>query len=168
MKQRFAACLYADVSGYCRLIGVDAPSTVKILTAYRALMARVVIKHSGRVVDIAGDSFLAEFSTITAAVRAAVDLQRELKHHNGRLPMNRRVEFRVGIDLGDVLSDGRRIYGNCVNTAARIQQIAKPGGVCIAGAAYDRLDGTLPMDFAYLGRRAVKNIDEPLEVYQVE
>ena len=168
MTQRLAACLYADVSGYSRLIGADVHSTVRTLTAYRTLMSNIVGKHGGRVVDAAGDSLLAEFFSVTKAVQAAMELQRDLKRYNALLPADRRVEFRVGIDLGEVLAEGRRIYGNCVNTAARVQQIAEPGSVCIAGSAYDRLDGVLSMQFEYLGRKLVKNFDEPLRVYRVE
>ena len=168
MKHRGAACLYADVSGYCRLVGRDVHSTVETLTAYRELMARLVHTHGGRVVDTAGDSFLAEFPTISRAVRCAVGLQAELARHNARLPADRRVEFRVGIDLGEVLVHEGRIYGHCVNTAARVQGLAAPGSVCIAGSAYDRLDATLPLRFQYLGEHVVRNIDEPLRVYRVE
>jgi adenylate cyclase len=168
MKHRVAACLYADVSGYCRLIGADVQSTVRTLTAYKALMTRLVIKHAGRVVDAAGDSFLAEFATISRAVRCGLDLQEELSSHNADLPPARRVEFRVGIDLGNVLVHEGRVYGNCVNTAARVQALAAPGSVCIAGAAYDRMDGALPVHLDYLGEHAVKNIAEPLRVYRVE
>ena len=168
MKERVAACLYADVNGYCLLIGADVQSTVHTLTAYRALMTRMVVKHGGRVVDMAGDSFLAEFSTIARAVRCAIDLQRELSDHNSGLPPGRRVEFRVGIDLGDVLVHGGRIYGNCVNTAARVQSIAPPGSVCIAESAFDRLDAPLARQFEYHGEHVAKNIPEPLRVYRTE
>ena len=168
MKHRVPACLYADVSGYCRLIGADVQSTVRTLTAYKAMMTRLVIKHAGRVVDAAGDSFLAEFATISRAIRCGLDLQEELSWHNAGLPPGRRVEFRVGIDLGDVLVHEGRVYGNCVNTAARVQAIAAPGSVCIAGAAYDHMDVPLPVQFEYLGEHAVKNIDRPLRVYRVE
>ncbi len=168
MKRRIAACLYADVSGFCRLIGTDVQSTVRTMTAYKALMARLVSKHAGRVVDTAGDSFLAEFATISGAVRCGLALQEELSRHNAGLPPGRRVEFRVGIDLGDVLVHEGRVYGNCVNNAARVQAIAAPGSVCIAGGAYDHMDAALPVQFEYLGEHAAKNIDRPLRVYRVE
>jgi class 3 adenylate cyclase len=168
MKHRGAACLYADVSGYCRLINADVRSTVRTLTAYRALMTGLVAKHAGRVVDTAGDSFLAEFGNISRAVRCGLDLQAELSRHNAGLPPSQRVEFRIGIDLGDVLVHDGRIYGNCVNTAARVQSIAAPGSVCIAASAYERMDAALPVQFEYLGEHAVRNIDEPLRIYRVE
>lgn len=168
MKHRVAACLYADVSGYCRLIGDDVQSTVRTLTAYKAMMARLVIRHAGRVVDAAGDSFLAEFATLSRAVRCGLDIQEELSRHNAGLPPGRRVEFRIGIDLGNVLVHEGRVYGNCVNTAARVQGIAEPGSVCIAGSAYDRMDTALPVQFDYLGEHAVKNIAAPVRVYRVD
>ena len=168
MKHRVAACLYADVSGYCRLIGTDVQSTVRTMTAYKALMSRLVIKHGGRVVDAAGDSFLAEFPATSRAVRCGLALQEELSRHNAGLPPGRRVEFRVGIDLGDILVHEGRVYGHCVNTAARVQAIAPPGSVCIAGAAYDHMDVALPVQFEYLGEHVAKNIDTPLRVYRVE
>ena len=167
MERRLAACLHADVSGYCRLIAADVESTVVTLTAYRELMSRMVEDHDGRVVDSAGDSFLAEFPTVTAAVRCAIYIQRELENQNASLPSDRRLEFRVGIDLGNVIVEGGRIYGDCVNIAARVQQGARPGGVCLAGSAYDGIDGALPVRFEYLGERLVKNIDTPQRVYQL-
>jgi adenylate cyclase len=167
MERRLAACLHADVSGYCRLITTDVESTVRTLTAYRDIMIRVVADHEGRVVDTAGDSFLAEFASVSGAVRCAVHIQRELEAHNSVLPPSRRLEFRVGIDLGHVIVDEGRIYGDCVNIAARVQQEATPGSICLAGAAYDHIDDPLPLRFEYLGERTVKNIDTPQRVYRV-
>jgi class 3 adenylate cyclase len=167
MERRLAACLHADVTGYCRLIAADVESTVRTLTAYRAVMSRVVAKHGGRVVDTAGDSFLAEFGSVTGAVRCAVYIQRELEAHNAPLPASRRLEFRVGIDLGHVIVEGGRIYGDCVNIAARVQQDAPPGSICVAGAAYDDIDDALPVRFEYLGEHVVKNIAKPQRVYRV-
>jgi adenylate cyclase len=167
MERRLAACLHADVAGYCRLISADVESTVKTLTAYRDLMARLVVEHGGRVVDTAGDSFLAEFNAVTRAVRCSIYIQRALEALNAALPPNRRLEFRVGIDLGHVIVDGGRIYGDCVNIAARVQQDAPPGSICVAGAAYDHLDDALPVRFEYLGEQVVKNIAKPQRVYRV-
>jgi class 3 adenylate cyclase len=168
MERRLAACLHADVSGYCRLIATDVESTVVTLTAYRAMMTRVVADHGGRVVDASGDSFLAEFTSVSTAVRCAVYIQRELEGQNAALAPDRRLEYRVGIDLGNVIVDGGRIYGDCVNIAARVQQGASPGSVCLAGTAYDQIDAALPLRFEYLGERVVKNIDKPQRVYRVE
>jgi adenylate cyclase len=167
MERRLAACLHADVTGYCRLIAADVESTVRTLTAYRGLMIRMVDEHGGRVVDTAGDSFLAEFTSVSGAVRCAVYIQRELEAHNASLPESRRLEFRVGIDLGHVIVESGRIYGDCVNIAARVQQGAPPGSISVAGSAYDQIDDVLPLRFEYLGERAVKNIDKPQRVYRV-
>src|SRR5262249_13960999 len=111
METRVVACLHADVSDYCRLINTDVESTVRTLTAYGTMMADQVARHDGRVVDTAGDSFLAEFSSVSRAVACALRIQRELEEHNALLPEHRRLEFRVGIDLGNVVVDGERIYG---------------------------------------------------------
>lgn len=168
MEQRVAACLHADVSGYCRLIASDVESTVRTLTTYRTVMIRAIAEHGGRVVDAAGDSLLAEFASVPGAVQCAVEIQRELETLNARLPASRRVQFRVGIDLGSVLVDGERIYGDCVNIAARVQEAASPGSICLAGSAYDQIGGALPLRFEYLGERTVKNFDKPQRVYRVE
>jgi class 3 adenylate cyclase len=160
MERRLAACLHADVTGYCRLIASDVESTVRTLTTYRVMMIRIV--------DTAGDSFLAEFNSVSAAVRCAVYIQRELEGHNAALPPDRRLEFRVGIDLGHVIVEGGRIYGDCVNIAARVQQGAPPGSISVAGTAYDEMDDALPLRFEYLGEQAVKNFDKPQRVYRVE
>ena len=168
MERRLAACLHADVTGFCRLIASDVESTVITLTAYRDLIIRVVAEHEGRVVDTAGDSVLAEFNSVSAAVRCAVNIQRELESHNAVLSPDRRLEFRVGIDLGHVIVESGRIYGDCVNIAARVQQGAPPGSISLAGTAYDGIDDTLPLRFAYLGEQAVKNFDKPQRVYRVE
>jgi adenylate cyclase len=168
MERRVAACLHADVSGYCRLISTDVESTVRTLSAYRTVMIRAIADHDGRVVDAAGDSLLAEFASVPSAVQCAVLIQRELEALNAALPAGRRVQFRVGIDLGPVLVDGERIYGDCVNIAARMQEAALPGSICLAGSAYDQVDGALPLRFEYLGERTVKNIERPQRVYRVE
>lgn len=166
MYQR-VACIHADVSGYSRLIATDVASTVRTLTAYHAMMVREVDKHGGRVVDTAGDSLLATFSGAGDAVMCAVDIQRELAIRNAALPPSRRMTFRIGIDLGDVLVEAGRVYGNCVNIAARVQQVASAGSVYVAGAAYDDLDDRLPLDLEYLGEQSVRSIDTPQRLYRV-
>jgi adenylate cyclase len=168
METRVVACLHADASDYCRLINTDVESTVRTLTAYRTMMVDQVVRHGGRVVDTAGDSFLAEFSSVSRAVACAIRIQRELEEHNALLPESRRLEFRVGIDLGNVVVDGERIYGDCVNIAARVQQSARPGSVCLAGAAYDQIESLVPWSFKYLGEQLVKSFDKPQRIYRVE
>jgi len=167
MEQRFAVCLHADVSGYCRLIAADVEATIKTLTAYRVLISSLVGALGGRVVDTTGDSLLAEFPDVAAALSCAVEIQRALERRNAELPVCRRLEFRVGIDLGRVVAEKGRIYGDCVNAAARVQEVAAPGTICLTGQAYDRIGATLPLRYEYLGQRALKNLPEPLRIYRV-
>ena len=168
MEHRLAACLHADISGYSRLIADDVEATVRMLEICWAMIDRIVTVHSGRLIDVAGDSLLAEFPTVDAAVRGAIEMQRQLGARNAPLPQHRRIEFRVGIDRGDVLVAGRRIYGDCVNVAARVQEVAAPGGICLAGSAFDHIDGSLPLRFEYLGERTVKHIQRPLRIYRLD
>ena len=161
------ACLHADVSGYCRLIAADVTSTVRRLTAYRAMMADAINKHGGTVVDTAGDSVLATFASVGDAVTCAVDIQRELETRNAGLPRERRMTFRIGIEMGDALVEAGGVYGNCVNIAARVQQAAPPGSIYVAGAAYDDLEGALPLRLEYVGQSVVKSIDKPQRLYRV-
>lgn len=162
------ACLHADVSGYCRLIATDVTATVRTLVAYRAVMVRAVATHGGSVVDTAGDSLLATFPSATSALTCALEIQREVERRNARLPRSRRMQFRVGIDLGDALFEAGRPYGDCVNTAARIQELAPPGEIYVAGAAYDAIERTLPLRFDDLGDHAVRSIERPQRLYRVE
>jgi adenylate cyclase len=168
MERRLVACLHADISGYSRLISDDVEETVRMLTTYHAVIGGIVESHDGRVIDVAGDSLLAEFRTVAGAVRCAVEIQQQVGARNAELPPHRRMEFRVGIDLGDVLVEGGRIYGDCVNVAARVQEVATPGSVCLAGSAFDHINGSLPLRFEYLGERTVKNIQKPLRIYRVD
>jgi adenylate cyclase len=169
MEFRRAACLYADVSGYCRLINRDVQATVRLLRAYRETMTRTVGRHGGRVVDVAGDSLLAEFPTAEAAVRAGIEIQRAVEARNRSLPADDQLRFRIGIELGEVLVTDGGIYGDCVNIAARVQEVAAPGQICVAGGAYDDIDPAIvATHFEYLGKRFMKNVDMPQRVYGVE
>lgn len=168
MEHRQATCLHADVCGYCRLISDDVLATVQTLTLYRAVIANLVAAHGGRISDVAGDSLLAEFPGVERAVQCAVDIQRELGARNAPLPPHRRLEYRVGIAEGPVLVDDGRLYGDCVNVAARVQEMAAPGSICVAGAIAERVGGALPFRLDYLGERAVKNIDRPVRIYRVD
>jgi adenylate cyclase len=118
-------------------------------------------------IDIAGDSLLAAFPTVLPAVRCAIEIQRRLRVHNAALPAHRRMQFRVGIDFGDVLVKDGRLYGNCVNVATRVEQVAVPGRICVAGSAFDHLDGPLSLPLEDLGERRLKNIETPLRIYQI-
>src|SRR5262245_55109260 len=136
--RRLAALMSADVAGYSRLMGEDELTTVRTLTEYRQIIGDLVQRYRGRVVDAPGDNVLAEFGSVVDAVRCAVDMQRDLGERNAELPEHRRMEFRVGITLGDVIVDGDRVYGDGVNIASRLEGLAEAGGICISGSAYDQ------------------------------
>src|ERR1043166_9669966 len=135
MARKLAAIFSTDVVGYSRLMGDDEEATIRTLTAYRALISSLIQHYRGRVVDSPGDHLLAEFASVVNAVRCAVEIQHTLSEKNAELPTHRQMHFRIGINLGDVIVDGERIYGDGVNIAARLESLAQPGGVCISGAA---------------------------------
>jgi len=166
-KRKLTAILSADVKGYSRLMGEDEKGTVRTLNAYREVMANLIQQHHGRVVDATGDNLMAEFASVVDAVECAVEIQKELKTRNAELPENRRMEFRIGINLGDVIEEGERIYGDGVNIAARIESLSEAGGICISGTAYDQVEGKLSLEFQYLGEQSVKNIKRPVRAYRV-
>jgi adenylate cyclase len=145
----------------------DEEATVSTITAYRELIGSVVQKHRGEVVDSPGDNVLAEFASVVDAVRSAVEVQEELKARNAELPENRRMEFRIGINLGDVIHEKDRIYGDGVNVAARVESLADAGGICVSRSAYDQVKDKLTLGYEYLGEHSVKNIVEPVRVYRV-
>jgi adenylate cyclase len=167
-KRKLSAILSADVKGYSRLMGEDELWTVRTLEAYREMIAEVIRNYSGRLVDSPGDNVLAEFASVVDAVESAVEIQNELKAKNTDLPENRRMEFRIGINLGDVIEEGERIYGDGVNIAARIEGLADGGGICISGTAFDQVEGKTGLEFEYVGERAVKNIKKAVRVYRVK
>jgi adenylate cyclase len=166
-KRKLSAILSADVKGYSRLMGDDEIATVRTVEAYRKMIAEVVRNYSGRVVDSAGDNVLAEFLSVVDAVESAVEIQKELKAKNMELSVDRRMEFRIGINLGDVIEEGERIYGDGVNVAARIEGIADGGGICISGTVFDSIENKLPLEFQSLGEHSVKNIVKPIRIYKV-
>ena len=167
-KRKLSAILSADVRGYSRLMGEDELLTVQTLKEYRQVIGRLVQEYHGRVVDSPGDNVLAEFTSVVDAVECAVEIQKELKAKNEELAENRRMEFRIGINLGDVIEEGERIYGDGVNVAARIEGLAEAGGICISGTAFDHVEGKLGLEIEYLGEQSVKNIKKPVRVYRVE
>jgi len=167
-KRKLAAILSADVKGYSRLMADDEEATVRTLNAYREVMTSLIKEHRGRVVDAKGDNVLAQFSSVVDAVRGAVEVQKELKEKNSGLPEHRRMEFRIGINLGDVIEEAGTIYGDGVNVAARIEGLAEGGGICISGTAFDHVEGKLRLEFEYLGEQSVKNIKKPVRVYRVK
>jgi adenylate cyclase len=167
-KRKLSAILSADVKGYSRLMGEDELATVRTLEAYREMIAEVIRDYRGRVVDSPGDNVLAEFASVVDAVESAVDIQKELKAKNAEVPENRRMEFRIGINLGDVIEEGERIYGDGVNIAARIEGLAGAGEICISGTAFDQVESKLGLEFEYLGEQSVKNIKKPVRVYRAQ
>jgi len=167
VKRKLAAILSADVKGYSRLMGEDEKGTVRTLNAYKEVMSGLIQNHHGRVVDAPGDNVLAEFASVVDAVQCAVEIQKELKTRNAELPENRRMEFRIGVNLGDVIEDGDQILGDGVNIAARLESLSEAGGICISGTAFDQVKNKLNLGYKYLGEQAVKNILEPVRVYRV-
>jgi adenylate cyclase len=166
-KRKLTAILSADVKGYSRLMGEDEDATIRTLSTYRELMSTLIQKHRGRVVDSPGDNLLAEFLSVVDAVRCAVEIQEELRVRNDELPENRRMEVRIGINLGDVVEEGERIYGDGVNIAARVEGLAQGGGICISGTVYDSIKNKLSLGYESMGEHTVKNIKEPVRVYRM-
>jgi adenylate cyclase len=167
VKRKLAAILSADVKGFSRLMGEDEESTARTLNTYKEVMAGLIQHHHGRVVDAPGDNVLAEFASVVDAVRCAVEIQKELKTRNADLPENRRMEFRIGVNLGDVIEDGDQILGDGVNIAARLESLSEAGGICISGTAFDQVRNKLELGYEYLGEQTVKNIVLPVRVYKV-
>ena len=167
VKRKLSAILNADVKGYSRLMGEDEVGTIRTLNIYKEVMTNLIQQHHGRVVDAPGDNLLGEFASVVDAVQCAVEIQKELKVRNDELPENRRMEFRIGINLGDVVEEGDKIFGGGVNIAARMESLAEGGGICISGTAYDQVKNKLAIGYEYLGEQTVKNIAEPVRVYRV-
>jgi len=167
VKRKLTAILSADGKGYSRLMSEDETGTIRTLNAYKEMMADLIQQHDGRVVDAPGDNMLAEFGSVVDAVRCAVEIQKELKTRNAEFPENRKMEFRIGINLGDVVEEGGRIYGDGVNIAARLESLSEVGGVCISGTAFDHVRNKLELGYEYLGEQPVKNIPLPVRVYKV-
>ena len=165
--RKISAILSADVAGYSRLMGDDEEDTVRTLTRYREIMSALILDHRGRVIDAPGDNLLAEFTSVVDALRCAGAIQQELASRNAELAANRRMHVRIGINLGDVIEDQNRIYGDGVNVAARLEGLAEPGGITISGTAYDQVKNKLPYRFEFIGEQQVKNIRDPVRTYKV-
>lgn len=168
MKRQLMALLSADVQGYSILMSDNEEATIRTLTTYRGVMTHHIRQHHGRVVDTTGDNILAAFSSVTHAVQGAVAIQQAIRAHNADLPAHRAMAFRMGINLGDVVRQGKRIYGNSVNIAARLERLAEAGGIHISGAVYDQVVTKLPLSYVYLGEQALKNIAQPVRVYRID
>jgi adenylate cyclase len=167
VNRKLAAILSADVRGYSRLMEENEIETIRTLTTYKEIMTNFIQQHKGRVVDAPGDNLLAEFASVVEAVQCGVEIQKELKLKNTELLENRKMEFRIGINLGDVIEDGEQILGDGVNIAARLESLSDAGGVCISGSAYDFVGKKLSLGYEYLGEHKVKNIEKAVRVYRV-
>ena len=166
-KRKLTAILSADVEGYSRLMGEDEEATVRTLTAYREVLTTLIQQHNGKVLDSPGDNLLAEFVSVVDAVQCAVAVQKEINARNAELPKSRKMQFRIGINLGDVIQEEERIYGDGVNIAARLEGLAEPGGICISKTAFDQIESKLPYGYEFLGDQTVKNIAKPVSAYRV-
>jgi adenylate cyclase len=166
-KRKLTAILSADVEGYSRLMGEDEEATVRTITAYREVMTTLIHQHRGKVVDSPGDNVLAEFASVVDAVQCAVAVQKEIDARNTGLPEDRQMHFRIGINLGDVIQEGDRIYGDGVNIAARLEGLAEPGGICVSRTAFDHIESKLPYGYDFIGEQTVKNISKPVGAYRV-
>jgi len=167
VERKLTAILSADVKGYSRLMGEDEVGTLRMLTAYREVTDTLIQQHRGRIVGTAGDGLLAEFASAVDAVQCAIAIQQVLKIRNADLPSERRMEFRIGINVGDVIVEGSQIYGDGVNIAARLEALAEGGGICLSGTVYDQIENKLALGYEFLGEQTVKNIAKPVRVYRV-
>ena len=166
-KRKLTAILSADVEGYSRLMGQNEEQTIRTLTFYRTIILGLVQQYGGRVVDTPGDNILAEFSSVVNAVKSAVKIQTELAERNAELPMEQRMQFRIGVNVGDVIEEEGRIYGDGVNIAARVESMANAGGISISGRVYDQVENKLEWRYDFLGEKQVKNISRPIRVYNL-
>ena len=168
IERKLAAILAADVVGYSRLMGLDEEGTLAQLRAHRrALVDPKIREHRGRIVKTTGDGMLVEFASVVDAVRCAVEVQRGMAERNAGVPPQRRIEFRVGINLGDIIVHDNDIFGDGVNVAARLEALAEPGGICVSQAAHDQVRDKLGVTFEDIGEQAVKNIARPIRTYRV-
>jgi adenylate cyclase len=165
MERRLAAIFAADVEGYSRLMAEDEVGTMETLTSHRAILDGLIAEHRGRIANTAGDSVLAEFPSAVDAVTCALQAQAALAAVNDGLPERKRLQFRIGVHVGDVIVKGGDLFGDGINIAARLQALAEPGGVCVSGSAQEYVRKNLPIIFQDLGSQAVKNIEEPIRVF---
>src|SRR5947207_2324622 len=167
VNRRLVAVFAADVEGYSRLMGADEVGTLRGLTERRAILDKAIGDHRGRIANKAGDSVLAEFGSAVDAVQCAMEAQSALATANSTLPETRHINFRIGVHVGDVMVRAGDLFGDGVNIAARLQTLARAGGLCVSGVTYDQVRKILPLSFTDLGVQTVKNIDEPIHAYEV-
>src|SRR6202035_1802388 len=166
--RRLAAILAADVAGYSRLMGADEEGTLNRLKAHRRqLVDPQITEYHGRIVKTTGDGMLVEFSSVVDAVRCAVEIQRAMVDRNAEISEDKRITFRIGVNLGDVIIDGDDIYGDGVNIAARLEGLAEPGGICISRTVRDHIGDRLPYAFDDMGEQSVKNIAQPVHAFAI-
>src|SRR5262245_4443736 len=169
VERRLAAILAADVTGYNRLMGLDEEGTLAALKDHRrAVVDPKIAEHRGRIVKTTGDGMLVEFVSVVDAVRCAVDIQRGMIERNTEVPSDRRIEFRIGINVGDIISDDNDIYGDGVNVAARLEALAEPGGICVSRNVHDQVRDKLSFGFEDMGEQSVKNIARPIGVHRIQ
>jgi adenylate cyclase len=166
VKRRLTTVLCADVHGYSRLMEADEAGTLATLRRHRTAMAGLVERHDGRIVNTWGDAVIAEFASVVEAVQCAVEIQQEISSQEPDAPQAQRMRFRIGINLGDVMVEGPDIYGDGVNIAARLQELAEPGGIVVAGSVYEQVHNKLPVGFDHLGQQPMKNV-APVTTYRV-
>jgi len=167
VKRRLTSILCADVKSYSRLMESDETRTIGTLRQYRAAMDALVERHDGRTINTWGDAVIAEFASVVEAVQCAIEVQRELASRNRELPEAEQMWFRIGINLGDVMVENDDLYGEGVNIAARLQELAEPGGILISGPVYDMVRNKMSVGFEHLGQQAVKNVTEPVISYRI-
>ena len=167
VSRKLAAILAADIAGYSALMGAHEEATVRDLKAHQSVVLPLISEHGGRVIDTAGDGILAEFASVINAVDCAVAIQKAMVERNVGVEEQRRMQYRIGINLGDVIHDDVRVYGDGINIAARLESIAEPGGITISGKVYEEVVGKLLVDFEDAGERSLKNIARPVRVYRV-
>jgi adenylate cyclase len=167
IRRRLTTILCADVEGYSRLMHADESGTLTTLQRHRAAMTTLIERHEGRIVNTWGDAVIAEFTSVVEAVQCAIEMQQELTTYNTSLPLAQQMRFRIGINLGDVMVQGEDVYGDGVNVAARLQELAEPGGILISAPVYDLVHNKLSVRFDPLGHQHVKNIANPVMSYRV-
>jgi adenylate cyclase len=166
-SRRLAAILAADIAGYSALMGADEARTVRDLKGHQTVVLPMVSEFGGRIIDTAGDGILAEFASVVNAVKCAIAIQSKMVERNAEIEPKRRMEFRIGVNIGDVICDEARIYGDGINVAARLESIAEPGGICVSGKVYDEIRDRVDVAYQDMGEQQLKNIARPLRVYRV-
>src|SRR4030095_11698974 len=168
ISRRWAPILAADIPGYSALMGADEANTVRSLKGHQTVVLPMITEHGGRIIDTAGDGILAEFGSVLSAVKCAIAIQKTMAERNASVDWSRRMQFRIGINQGDVVFDDARIYGDGVNIAARLESIAEPGGICISGKVHAEIVGKIEAITHDLGPQQLKNIANPVPVFRVE